>query len=123
MQGGLFKAILNPDYSAVDFKKRSMSNAAQKASAFNYYDTPSQTPDKPSRNSNIFASAKPLRKSGSFANKENYGYNADNVDIFKPNRVLKEEQKAKDRRESKTKMMKSSKSGALQTTTILTAAQ
>ena len=78
------KAILNPDYSAMDFKKRSMSNAAQKATAFACA-TPNETP---SRASNVFDSAKPLRKSQSFANKENYGHSTGD-DIFTPAQVLK----------------------------------
>ena len=78
------KAILNPDYSAMDFRKRSASNAAQKASVF-AHGTPNGTPK---RSSNVFDSAKPLRKSQSFANKENYGHNMDD-DIFTPTQVLK----------------------------------
>ena len=55
------------------------------ASAFNCA-TPAETP---SRSSNVFDSAKPLRKSQSFANKENYGHNMED-DIFTPTQVLKE---------------------------------
>ena len=52
--GGLFKAIINPDYSAMDFKKRSMSNAAQRVAGFTY-ESPIPTPDKSKRSSNIFS--------------------------------------------------------------------